>query len=46
MRTTRDGYDVSVFTIASVTWDDVPDSVFALPQAVRAKLAERAKHGG
>ena len=36
--TTRDGDDVSVFTIASVTWDDVPDSVFELPAAVRAKL--------
>lgn len=36
--TTRDGDDVSVFTIASVTWDDVPDSMFELPAAVRAKL--------
>ena len=36
--TTRDGDDVSVFTIASVTWDDVPDSMFELPDAVRAKL--------
>ena len=36
--TTRDGDDVSVFTIASVTWDDVPDSVFELPAPVRAKL--------
>lgn len=36
--TTRDGDDVSAFTIASVTWDDVPDSVFELPAAVRAKL--------
>ena len=36
--TTRDGDDVSVFTIASVTWDDVPDSVLELPAAVRAKL--------
>jgi hypothetical protein len=36
--TTRDGDDVSVFTIASVTWDDVPDSLFELPPAVRAKL--------
>jgi hypothetical protein len=35
--TTRDGDDVSVFTVASVTWDDVPDSVFELPAAVRAK---------
>jgi len=36
--TTRDGDDVSVFTIVSVTWDDVPASVFDLPAAVRAKL--------
>ena len=36
--TTRDGNDVSVFTIESVTWDDVSDSVFELPAAVRAKL--------
>jgi hypothetical protein len=36
--TARDGDDVSVFTIASVTWDDVPDSLFELPPAVRAKL--------
>jgi hypothetical protein len=36
--TTRDGDDVSVFTIADVTWDDVPDSMFELPAAVRAKL--------
>jgi hypothetical protein len=31
----RDGDDVSVETINSVTWDDVPDSVFALPEVVR-----------
>jgi zinc protease len=36
--TTRDGDDVSVFTVERVTWDDVPDSVFELPAAVRAKL--------
>jgi len=36
--TTRDGDEESVFTIESVTWDDVPDSVFALPAEVRAKL--------
>lgn len=36
--TTRDGNDVSVFTIASVTWDDVPDSLFELPPAVHARL--------
>src|SRR5215472_9733174 len=29
--TTHDGDEVSVFTIESVTWDDVPDSVFELP---------------
>jgi hypothetical protein len=36
--TTRDGDDRSVFTVANVTWDDVQDSVFELPTAVRAKL--------
>jgi len=37
--TTRDGKDVSVFTITSVTWDDVPDSLLVLPAAVRARLS-------
>jgi len=36
--TTHDGDDVSVFTITSVTWDDVPDSLFELPAAVRDKM--------
>ena len=36
--TTRDGDSLSVFTITSVTYDDVPDSVFTLPGAVRTKL--------
>jgi hypothetical protein len=36
--TTRDGDDLSVFTVTSVTWDDVPDSVLELPAAVRARL--------
>jgi hypothetical protein len=36
--TTRDGDDVSMFIIESVSWDDVPDSVFELPAAVRARL--------
>jgi hypothetical protein len=36
--TTRDGDSLSVFTITSVTYDDVPDSMFALPEGVRAKL--------
>jgi hypothetical protein len=38
--TSRDGNDVYISTITSVTYDDVPDSVFALPEAVR-----RAKAG-
>jgi len=41
--TTRDGDSLSVFTITSVTYDDVPDSTFALPQAVRAKLKEASQ---
>jgi len=36
--TTRDGEDRSVFQVASVTWDDVQDSMFELPSAVRVKL--------
>ena len=36
--TTRDGDSLSVFMITSVTYDDVSDSVFELPEAVRAKL--------
>jgi hypothetical protein len=36
--TTREGDSVSVSIITSVTYDDVPDSVFELPVAVRAKL--------
>ena len=41
--TSRDGNDVSIFTIDSVTYDDVPDSIFALPPAVqKAKSAKSA----
>ena len=36
--TTRDGDSLSILSITSVTYDDVPDSVFALPDVVRAKL--------
>jgi hypothetical protein len=36
--TSRDGDSLSVVTITSVTYDDVPDSVFVMPEAVRAKL--------
>ena len=48
--TSRDGDDVSVFTITSVTYDDVDDAVFALPEAVRkakgaAKNAAKEKSG-
>jgi hypothetical protein len=40
--TSRDGKDVSVFTITSVTYDDVDDAVFALPEAVqKAKAAKK-----
>jgi hypothetical protein len=37
--TSRDGNDVSVDRIASVTYDDVDDAVFALPEAVRKAVA-------
>jgi hypothetical protein len=43
--TSRDGGDVSVFTITSVTYDDVDDGVFGLPEAVR-KAKAAAKSGG
>ncbi len=36
--TTRDGDSVSIFVVTAVTYDDVPDSTFALPDAVRAAL--------
>jgi hypothetical protein len=40
--TSRDGADVSIFTIDSVTYDDVADSVFALPPSVqKAKSAAK-----
>ena len=38
--TTRDGDSLSVLTIISVSYDDVPDSMFELPEVVRAKLKE------
>ena len=37
----RDGNEQSDFAIASVTFDDVSDDVFALPEAVRAKLRKQ-----
>ena len=37
--TSREGGSVSVFLITAVTWDDVPDSTFELPAAVRSALA-------
>jgi len=40
--TSRDGNDVFIATVTSVTYDDVADSVFALPEAVRK---EKAKSG-
>jgi hypothetical protein len=36
--TTRDGNSLSIFSITSISYDDVDDSVFALPQPVRAAL--------
>lgn len=40
--TSRDGNAVYIATVTSVTYDDVADSVFALPEAVRK---EKAKAG-
>lgn len=37
--TSRDGNDLSISLITSVTYDDVDDSVFALPEAVKQALA-------
>jgi hypothetical protein len=39
--TSRDGDDVSVDLVESVTFDDVGDSVFTLPGAVRKAMATR-----
>jgi len=39
--TSRDGDDVSVDLVESVTFDDVGDSVFTLPEAVRKAIATR-----
>jgi hypothetical protein len=36
--TTRDGDSLSIFSITSVSYDDVDDSTFALPPAVRERL--------
>ncbi|MGB2591768.1 MAG: hypothetical protein WAJ96_14040 [Candidatus Acidiferrum sp.] len=43
--THSEGGSVSIFTITSVTYDDVSDDVFALPEAVKAALAA-GKTGG
>lgn len=37
--TSRDGNDLSISLITSVTYDDVDDSVFALPEPVKQALA-------
>jgi hypothetical protein len=43
--TSRDGDDLSISLITSVTYDDVDDQVFALPAAIKAKLAEKKNSG-
>jgi hypothetical protein len=43
--TSRDGDTLSIFTITSVTYDDVDDGVFALPEAVQ-KAKAATKTGG
>jgi hypothetical protein len=43
--THREGRDVTIFRITSVTYDDVADEVFALPEAVKSALAAK-KAGG
>ncbi len=43
--THREGGDVSIFRIDSVTYDDVGDEVFALPEAVKAAMAAKKASG-
>lgn len=43
--THTEGGDTSIFTILSVTYDDVSDSMFALPEAVKAALAAQKTSG-
>jgi hypothetical protein len=45
VNTHREGGEVSIFRITSVTYDDVADEVFALPEAVKSALAAK-KAGG
>ena len=39
--TSRDGDDLTVSLITAVTYDDVKDEVFALPNAVRVAVTEK-----
>jgi hypothetical protein len=39
--TSRDGDDLSISLITSVTYDDVSDDMFALPEAVKSTLAAK-----
>ena len=43
--TSRDGDDVSISLITAVTYDDVKDEVFVLPDTVKAKLREKKSTG-
>jgi len=43
--TSRDGDDVSISLITAVTYDDIQDGVFALPEVVKAKLREKKRTG-
>lgn len=43
--TSRDGDSVSMSLITAVTYDDVQDEVFALPEAVKAKMREKKSTG-
>jgi hypothetical protein len=42
--TSRDGDDLAISFITSITWDDVDDAILALPEAVK-KAAEAATNG-
>lgn len=43
--TSRDGDDLTISLITSVTYDDVADDVFTLPAAVKAAAAQKKKSG-
>ncbi|HMD06274.1 MAG TPA: hypothetical protein VKH63_01985 [Candidatus Acidoferrum sp.] len=43
--THREGGELSIFWITSVTYDDVRDEVFAVPETVKSALAAKKADG-